>query len=97
MKIRIVKTGSKAKTVQIVRYQNSKRIVLQHIGSAHTEEALNDLMILAEEWIKDYTRQLSIIPDEDPNKLLHLNYSTFTGIKYHFFYKQIRAIQDMIK
>jgi len=97
MKIRIVKTGSKAKAVQIVRYQNSKRIVMQHIGSAHTEEALNDLMILAEEWIKDYTRQLSIIPDEDPNKLLHLNYSTFIGIKYHFFYKQIRAIQDMIK
>ncbi|MCF8345508.1 MAG: IS1634 family transposase [Bacteroidales bacterium] len=97
MKIRVVKTASKAKAVQVVRYQNSKRIVLQHIGSAHTEEALNDLMILAEEWIKDYTRQLSVISDENPNKLLHLNHSTFIGVKYHFFHAQIRAIQDMIK
>jgi len=36
----------------VIRYQNNKRVVLQHIGSAHTEEALSDLMILAEEWIK---------------------------------------------
>jgi transposase len=97
MKIRVVKTASKAKAVQVVRYQNNKRIVLQHIGSAHTSEALSDLMILAEEWIKDYTRQLSIFPDENPNSLLHLNHSTFIGVKYHFFYHQIRAIQEMIK
>lgn len=97
MKIRVVKTASNAKAVQVVRYQNNKRIVLQHIGSAHTEEALSDLMILAEEWIKDYSKQLSIFPDENPNKLLHLNHCTFVGIKYHFFQKQIRAIQEKIK
>ena len=97
MKIRIVKTASKANAVQVVRYQNNKRIVLQHIGSAQTAEALSDLMKLAEEWIKDFSRQLSIFPDENPNKLLHLNHSTFIGIKYHYFHKQIRAIQDMIK
>jgi hypothetical protein len=97
MKIRVVKTISKAQAVQVVRYQNNKRIVLQHIGSAHSEEALNDLMILAEEWIKDNTSQLSIFPDENPNKLLHLNHCTFIGIKYRFFHTQIRAILDMIK
>lgn len=97
MKIRVVKTASKAKAVQVVRYQNNKRIVLQHIGSAHSEEALSDLMILAEEWIKDYSKQLSIFPDENPNRLLHLNHSTFIGIKNRFFYNQIRAIQEMIK
>jgi hypothetical protein len=97
MKIRVVKTASKAQAVQVVLYQNNKRIILQHIGSAHTEVALNDLMILAEEWIKDNTSQLSIFPDEAPNKLLHLNYSTFIGVKYRFFYAQVRAIQDMIK
>lgn len=97
MKIRVVKTASKAKAVQIVRYQNNKRIVMQHIGSAHTEEALSELMILAEEWIKDYTKQLSIFPDENPNNLLHLNHSTFIGIKYHFFHKLIGAIQEQIK
>jgi hypothetical protein len=97
MKIRIVKTASKAKAVQVVRYKNNKRIVMQHIGSAHTAEALSDIMTLAEEWIKDYTRQLSIFPDENPNRLLHLNHSSFIGIKYRFFYKQVRLIQDMLK
>ena len=97
MKIRVIKTASKATAVQVVRYQDNKRVVLKHIGSAHTTGALNDLMILAEEWIKGYTSQLSIFPDENPNRLLHLNHCTFIGVKYNFFHKQIRAIQDMIK
>ena len=97
MKIRVVNTASKAKAVQVVRYQNNKRVILHHIGSAHTEEELKDLMVLAEEWIKNYTRQLSIFPDENPNRLLHLNHSTFLGIKYRFFHGQIREIQDQLQ
>ena len=97
MKIRVIKTSSQASAVQVVRYQNNKRIVLQHIGSAHTEEALKDLMIMAEEWIKNYTHQLSIFPDENPNRILHLNHSTFVGVKYHFFYNQILSILEIIK
>jgi transposase len=97
MKIRVVKTASNAKAVQVVHYQNNKRVILQHIGSAHTEEALSDLVMIAEEWIKDYSKQLSIFPDENPNKLLHLNYCTFIGVKYHFFQKLVRAIQVKIK
>jgi len=91
MKIRVVKTESKAQAVQIVRYQNNKRIVLQHIGSTHTEETLNDLMLLAAEWINDNTCLLSIFPDENPNKLLQLNHSTFVGIKYRFFHTQVSS------
>lgn len=97
MKTRVVRTASGARAVQVVRYLDNKRIVLQHIGSAHTEEALTELMMLAEEWIKDHTSQLSIFPDENPNKLLHLNHSTFVGIKYRFFHTQVRAILDQIK
>lgn len=74
MKIRVVKTASKAQAVQVVRYQDNKRIVLQHIGSAHSEEELSNLMILAEDWIKDNTSQLSIFPDKNPGKMLHINF-----------------------
>jgi transposase len=97
MKIRVVKTASKAQAVQVVRYQDNKRIVMQHIGSAHSEEELSDLMILAEDWIKDNTNQLSIFPDKNPSKLLHLNHSSFIGIKYRYFHAQVRAILDKIK
>ena len=94
MKIRVVMTASKAKAVQIVRYQINKRTILHHIGSAHTEAELDELLLLAEEWIKDFSKQLSIFPDESPNKLIHLNHCTFIGVQYSFFYQQISVIQD---
>jgi transposase len=92
MKIKVVKTTSGANAVQIVRYQNNKRIILRHIGSAHTQEALDDLVLLAEEWMKDHISQLSIFPEENPNRLLHLNHCTFLGVRYNFFYEQINAL-----
>lgn len=96
MEIRVIKTASKAKAVQVVRYQNNRRVILQHIGSAHTEAALNDLLLSAEEWIKSYSAQLTIFPEESPNRLLHLNHCEFIGVRYHFFYQEINAIQDKI-
>lgn len=92
MKIRVVTTASKAKAVQVVRYQNYKRIVVRHFGSAHSELELKELLLLAQEWMKDYSDQLSIFPEENPNNLLLLNHCTFVGVKYHFFYQQIKAI-----
>src|SRR5690625_1319859 len=96
MKIRVVKTASNAQAVQVVRYQNSKTVVLHHVGSAHSQQALEDLMLLAEQWIRDYSGQLSIFPDQSPNKLLHLNHCTFLGVRYNFFYTQINALEDKI-
>lgn len=49
MKIRVVITASKAQAVQVVRYQNNKRVILKHIGSARDDKELRDLMLLAEE------------------------------------------------
>ena len=69
---------------------------MRHIGSAHSQEALDELLLLAEEWTKDYKNQLSVFPDEHPTNLLHFNYSTFVGVKYGFFSRQIYAIQDSI-
>ncbi|HOU73887.1 MAG: IS1634 family transposase [Tenuifilum sp.] len=96
MRIRVVKTNSNAKAVQVVSYQNNKRVILKHIGSAHSDDTLKELMILANEWVKDYTGQLSIFSDSNPNSVLHTNHSSFIGVKYHLFYRQIRAIQRQI-
>ena len=92
MKVRVVKTASMARAVQVVHYQNGKRRVMRHLGSAHTDAALDDLLLLANEWIKNYSHQLAIFPEENPNRLLHLNYSTFVGVKYIFFHQQICKI-----
>lgn len=96
MKVRVVSTASKAKAVQVIRYQNYKRVLLKHIGSAHSKEELDELIIEAEEWIKDYSGQLSLFPDENPNNLLLLNHSTFLGVKYRFFYETIQMLIDSV-
>ena len=96
MKIRVVKTKSKANAVQVVRYQNNKRIILRHFGSAHTEHELDELILIANEWIKDFSGQLPIFPDDNPNHLLHINHSTFMGVYYTFFYDVICSIQNEI-
>lgn len=92
MKIRVVNTASKARAVQVVRYENNKRVILQHMGSAHSDEELAELVLVAEEWIKSYAAQLSIFPDDQPNRLLHLNHCIFLGVRYHFFYEFIDTL-----
>ena len=96
MKIRVVKTASGASAVQVVQYKNNKRIIVQHIGSSHTEEGIGELKLMAGEWIKDHSAQLSLFSDENPNKLLHLNHCSFLGVRYNFFYKEINKIQGVI-
>ena len=96
MKIRVVKTASKATAVQVVSYQNNRRIILQHIGSAHCDAELLELSTRAAEWIKSHSQQLSFFADENPNTLLNLNHCTFIGVRYNFFYQQISALQAKI-
>jgi len=92
MKIRVVRTASKARAVQIVRYHNNARVIVHHVGSAHSDAEFEKLVMQAEEWIKDYSQQLSFFPDENPNVLLNLNQCTFIGVRYRFFYQQISAL-----
>jgi len=44
MKIRVIKTATKAQAVQVVRYQNNKRIIMKHIGSARNAAELDELL-----------------------------------------------------
>jgi hypothetical protein len=96
VKIRVVKTASKANAVQVVRYHQNKRVVLQHLGSAHTKEQLSDLILLAEQWISNYSSQLSAFPEESPQNILLLNQTSFLGVQYRFFYDQLMGILDKI-
>lgn len=96
LKIRVVKTGSSAKAVQAVHYKNNKRIIVKHFGSCHTSSALDEMIQTANAWIKDYSIQLSIFPDESPNAVLYINHSSFLGVYYTFIYELIAALQNQI-
>lgn len=64
MKIRVVRTASNARAVQVVRYHNNRRVIVRHIGSAPSQTALNERILAVNEWIKDYQGQLSLFPDD---------------------------------
>lgn len=96
IKIRVVTTGSKAKAVQAVRYKDNKRIIIRHFGSCHSKEELDDLLLVANNWMNTYSGQLSIFPDDNPNAVLHLNHCSFLGVYYRFYYDLIANIQRQL-
>lgn len=96
MKIRVVKTASNARAVQVVKYQNNRRIVVRHFGSCHSDDDLKKLLAVAGEWIREFAGQLSIFPEQNPGNVLLLDHCTFLGVYYTFFYDLIADIQQRI-
>jgi transposase len=92
LKIREVKTASGNIAVQVIYYTNRKRVVLKHIGSCKDSSELETLKLLARAFIKDYTRQLSIFPHQNPNTHLHVDHTQCIGFYYRFFYDTIEKI-----
>jgi hypothetical protein len=95
LKIREVKTASNKIAIQVVYYKNYKRVVLKHIGSADVEN-VEELRLIAKEYIKDYQGQFSIFPLENPNAFLFVEYSQCIGFYYSFFYETITKLMSGI-
>ena len=62
--IRTVKTKSKSTAVQVIRYQDRKRIIVKHIGSAHNNQEILALKKIAYKWIDNKTKQQILFPLE---------------------------------
>lgn len=62
--LRTTKTASGATAIQIVRYNYRKRIVVKHIGSAHTPEEIISLKQTAHNWIERETHQQRLFPQD---------------------------------
>lgn len=93
-KIRVVKTGSGSLAVQVIRYENRKRIVYKHIGSAHNEEELKALKHLAGEVVQDVSMQIALFEEQSFSKVLFLEQSDFLGVYYLFLYESLKSICD---
>mgnify|MGYP000963986020 FL=1 len=91
-KIRVVKTGSGASAVQVIRYQNRKRIVFKHIGSAHNAEELLEIKQLAHKVVEDASRQIALFENQTPANIIYLEQSEFLGVYYLFLYEALRSV-----
>src|SRR5690554_991777 len=94
LKVRIVKTASGARAVQVVYYSNRKTKVFKHIGSGHTDDQVEKLQTLAIDFINRSTPLLFFDGEPKVNDLLSVEKSEFIGIYYSFFYE---VIQNLFK
>ena len=97
--IRTVKTKSGATAVQIIYYQNRKRIIVRHIGSAHNAGHLNSLKQIALKWIEQNTKQQHLFPLEEKefSRLIPIDKLRNLGFKYSFAYEIISKIISLLE
>lgn len=99
--VRTTKTASSSTAVQIVRYENRKKIIVVHIGSARTEEELLALKKIANEWIEKHERQLKLqlfpLKKQESSSLIALDKCQYLGIRYWFVYDILLKILILFK
>ncbi len=95
--VRTVKTKGNSRSVQVYRYQNSKRVIIKHIGSGTTDQEIAALKEMARVFISDFTKQTYLFKESKPNEQTVLvNQCEYIGFYYTFLYDVLRAIQYQI-
>lgn len=95
--VRTIKTKGNSRSVQVSRYQSSKRIIIKHIGSGTSEEQITVLQEMARVFIADYTRQLYLFEESKPNQeSVLVNQCEYIGIYYTYLYDVLRSVQHQI-
>jgi transposase len=96
LRIRVVKTASGSRAVQIIYYQNRNRKIFKHIGSGSTDEQIQALKLAAQDFINQYSPTLPLFEDSKSDNLLLLNRSEFLGVYYTFFHEITSALISKI-
>ena len=95
---RTTRTASGATAVQVVRYQNRRTIVVQHLGSAFTTKDLQGLRRAAVDWIAATTKQLSLLPSkESTSQVLLRDKCTYLGFRYGLLYETLSKLSTGLK
>lgn len=95
--IRTVKTKGNSRSVQVYRYQNSRRVIIKHIGSGTSEEEIAAMNEMAKVFIADYTRQSYLFEESKPNdQAVLVSQCEYVGIYYTYLYDVLRAVQHQI-
>jgi len=92
LRIRKVRTSSGATAVQVIRYEQGKRIVVRHVGSARTDDELTVLYGQAEILRKKLCQQPSLFASQQKaTRLLHEEYLQLKSITHCFAHQVLRA------
>lgn len=92
LKIREVKTGSGKIAIQVYYLHNRKRVIVKHLGTASTNDELNDLRLQAEQFIGALSNQSSLFPLSNSGAYSYLEQYECSGFYYCFFYETIQGL-----
>ena len=93
LKVRKAKTASGASAIQIIKYKNGKRIIIRHIGSAHTDEELSVLIQEAETICEQLCSQLTFFSImKKPQEILNKNYLQLSSVTHCFALTALRNV-----
>ncbi len=91
-KIRQIKYAASSTSVQVYRIENRKRVIVRHIGTARTADELNNLIVLANDFIKKISSQLFLFNEDQSNNIINIKKIEFLGVYYSFFYELIHKL-----
>jgi transposase len=92
--IRKVKTASDSTAVQIIKYENRKRVIVKHMGSAHNKDEVTILWNNAESWITEQTKQLPLFAQEE--RFVSFGQLEYLGFEYTFLYETLYKLQTRL-
>lgn len=95
--LRTTKTASGATAVQIVRYSHRKRVVIKHIGSAHTPEEVVSLKQTARHWIEQENHQQHLFPQNIKPTLTPIEKCEYLDTRYSFIYEILSRILKLLQ
>ncbi|MBP9749719.1 MAG: IS1634 family transposase [Candidatus Pacebacteria bacterium] len=92
--IRVTKTTSGARAVQVVEYRQRKVHICKHIGSAHSDQELKRLQHTARAWILTHPPQAQLIPTRTDASRFLLEEFEYRGIHYAYAYEFLHRLCD---
>ncbi|UKJ06371.1 IS1634 family transposase [Solitalea lacus] len=96
LRIRTVTTASGAKAVQVIYYYKRKRVVYKHIGSGRSEAEVESLMLVAQDFIDNYTPSLPFKEETKFDNLIFLDRAQFLGVHYTFLYEVLSKVVNKV-
>jgi transposase len=92
--IRKVKTGSGNIAVQVIKYENRKREIVKHVGSARNKDEVVILWGNAANWIAEQTKQIPLFPQGE--RFISLEQLEYLGFQYTFLYETLYKLQSRL-
>lgn len=89
--IRKVRTGSDSIAVQVIKYENRRRVIVKHIGSARNKDEVILLWDNAANWIAEQTKQIPLFPQEEG--FISLEQCEYLGFQHTFLYEILYKLQ----